>query len=406
MTMRRGRASIRAGCAPHAVRPPPSTWACCSSSPRSPRPSRAAAWAATLVSSTARLVDCIAGGGCDNGGGSPAAGPVTATPPGTLEARLERLAEFAGGAGPLGAPAPDGGGTLARGDRAAAEESLGQLEFYAGLIAAGPRGACSPTSTARRRRRSPRSSTRATSPSTAARPSRRFFDVEPQPGRGVVAFDFFIPSENSDGFRGDGRPEAGTDILRSRPRAHRLARDDRDRLRDRPRRDRPVRDPHGRPVGRRRRQRAAADLAQRRPRRVGQHGRHRHRPDAADRLRVRRGRGAPRLGHPQLDLAARRQRRRRRRLRRGLRRLPDLRRLRQPGPRRPLPADPGLAVPARRRSREIARNDYQGGHNPVQGALPHCDLPNGPDLPTIGIGGHHVWDMPDLPDGPSVPGPC
>jgi hypothetical protein len=58
------------------------------------------------------------------------------------------------------------------------------------------------------------------------------------------------------------------------------------------------------------------------------------------------------------------------------------------------------------RAREIARNDYQGGHNPVQGALPRCDLPDGPDLPTIGIGGFHVWDMPDLPNGPSVPGPC
>ena len=57
-------------------------------------------------------------------------------------------------------------------------------------------------------------------------------------------------------------------------------------------------------------------------------------------------------------------------------------------------------------SREIARNDYQGGHNPVQGALPHCDLPNGPDLPAIGIGGHNIWDMPDLSDGPSIPGPC
>jgi hypothetical protein len=43
------------------------------------------------------------------------------------------------------------------------------------------------------------------------------------------------------------------------------------------------------------------------------------------------------------------------------------------------------------RAREIARNDYQGGHNPV---------------PTIGIGGFHVWDLPDLPNGPSVPGPC
>jgi hypothetical protein len=58
------------------------------------------------------------------------------------------------------------------------------------------------------------------------------------------------------------------------------------------------------------------------------------------------------------------------------------------------------------RAREIARNDYQGGHNPVQGALPRCDLPDAPDLPTIGIGGFHVSDMPDVPNGPSVPGPC
>jgi hypothetical protein len=58
------------------------------------------------------------------------------------------------------------------------------------------------------------------------------------------------------------------------------------------------------------------------------------------------------------------------------------------------------------RAREIARNDYQGGNNPVQGTLPHCDLADAPDLPTIGIGGFHVWDMPDLPNGPSVPGPC
>jgi len=57
-------------------------------------------------------------------------------------------------------------------------------------------------------------------------------------------------------------------------------------------------------------------------------------------------------------------------------------------------------------AREIARNDYQGGHNPVQGALPHCDLPDAPDLPTIGIGDFHVADLPNLPNGPSVPGPC
>ena len=44
--------------------------------------------------------------------------------------------------------------------------------------------------------------------------SRRFLTVEPVPGRGVVAFDFFIPSENSNGFAGDDRPEEGTDILR------------------------------------------------------------------------------------------------------------------------------------------------------------------------------------------------
>jgi hypothetical protein len=56
-------------------------------------------------------------------------------------------------------------------------------------------------------------------------------------------------------------------------------------------------------------------------------------------------------------------------------------------------------------SQEIARNDYQGGHNPVQGALPHCDLPDGPNLPAIGIGGFDIWDMPDVSNGPSIPGP-
>ena len=117
-------------------------------------------------------------------------------------------------------------------------------------------------------------------------------------------------------------PRGGHRRPELRPRPRRLARDDRDRLRDRARRDRPVRDAHGRPVGRRRRQRAAADLAQRRPRRVGEHGRDRHRHDQPDRLLLRRGRGAPGLGHPELDHAADHQRRRRRGLHRGRGRVP------------------------------------------------------------------------------------
>ena len=45
--------------------------------------------------------------------------------------------------------------------------------------------------------------------------SRRFFDVEPSRAAASLALDFFIPCENSDGFRGDGRPEEGTDVLSS-----------------------------------------------------------------------------------------------------------------------------------------------------------------------------------------------
>ena len=361
---------------------------------------------ATLATSTARLVDCIAGGGCDHGGGSPASGPLTATPPGTLEARLERLAEFAGGAGPLGALHRTAAEALARGDRTAAEEALVALEFYAGLIATGPRGALladlnGPSAEAFAALVAQRDMSFG-----GGETSRRYFEVEPEPGRGVVAFDFFIPSENSNGFRGDGRPEDGTDILRSELG---LA-DSRVMI---------VMDfETGRGVV------VQAETHMDGPFGVG--GANEPRP-----ISLNGDRGAwDNMGGidldqtQQIDFESGAD---------GVHLDWDILNSISPlvvsvdgdvdfeegsdgflasddfGNQGRVDRYPQIQVwqyLPDGRSREIARNDYQGGHNPVQGALPHCDMPNGPNLPTIGIGGFHVWDMPDISDGPSVPGPC
>ena len=236
--------------------------------------------------------------------------------------------------------------------------------------------------------------------------SRRYFEVEPEPGRGVVAFDFFIPSENSNGFRGDGRPEDGTDILRSELG---LA-DSRVMI---------VMDfETGRGVV------VQAETHMDGPFGVG--GANEPRP-----ISLNGDRGAwDNMGGidldqtQQIDFESGAD---------GVHLDWDILNSISPlvvsvdgdvdfeegsdgfltsddfGNQGRVDRYPQIQVwqyLPDGRSREIARNDYQGGHNPVQGALPHCDLPNGPNLPTIGIGGFHVWDMPDISDGPSVPGPC
>jgi hypothetical protein len=235
--------------------------------------------------------------------------------------------------------------------------------------------------------------------------TRRFFTVEPVAGRGVVAFDFFIPSENSNGFAGDGRGEEGTDILRddlplTRSRVMIVIDFETGRgviVQSETHLDLPGVDwaNEPRPISLNGDRGAwdnmgGIDLDQTNqidlessdgglhldwdilnsisPFAISVDGDvdfeegadgFLHSDDFGNQGRVDR--------YPQIQV---------------WQYLPD------------------------GRAREIARNDYQGGHNPVQGALPHCDLPNGPDLPTIGIGDFHIADLPDLPNGPSVPGPC
>ena len=297
--------------------------------------------------------------------------------------------------------APPGGS-----DHGATARTIGQLDFYDGFIQAGPRG---------------RLLSELNGPDAAAfaalvdrrdisvdggETSRRFFAVDPQPGRGIVALDFFIPSENSDGFRGDGRPEAGTDVLRS---------------------DLGLNDSRvmividfetGRAVI------VQSETHMDGPWGVG--GANEPRP-----ISLNGDRGAfDNMGGididqtNQIDFESDAD---------GMHLDWDILNSITPliisvdgdvdftegsdgflesddfGNQGRVDRYPQIQVwqyLPDGSSREIARNDYQGGHNPIIGALPHCDLPNGPDLPAIGIGGHNLWDMPDLSDGPSIPGPC
>ena len=295
---------------------------------------------------------------------------------------------------------------LAAGDLTGARALLDQLAFYDDFIAQGPRGALLAELNAPTEDEFDDLVDERDISVDGGETSRRFFTVDPVPGRGVVAFDFFIPSENSDGFRGDGRPEAGTDILNSDLGLNES-------------RVMIVLDYEtGRAVI------VQSETHMDGPWGVG--GANEPRP-----ISLNGDRGAwENMGGididqtNQIDLESTDD---------GLHVDWDILNSITPliisvdgdvdfeeGEDGFLTSDdftnqgrvdryPQIQVWQYRpdgTSREIARNDYQGGHNPVQGALPHCDLPNGPDLPTIGIGDFHVWDMPDLPDGPSVPGPC
>ena len=351
---------------------------------------------------------CRIGGGTD-------CGAVTASSPSpdsishqaeALDARLDDLDALSDRGGLFADLHGQAREALADGDFTTARELIGQLEFYDGFIAAGPRGGLlaelnSPTDGEFDDLVDERDIS-----VDGGETSRRFFEVEPEPGRGVVAFDFFIPSENSDGFRGDGRPEAGTDVLRS------------DLGLNESRVMVVIDYETGRAVI------VQSETHMDGPWGVG--GANEPRP-----ISLNGDRGAwDNMGGidldqtNQIDLESDGD---------GLHVDWDILNSISPfiisvdgdvdfteGEDGFLTSDdftnqgrvdryPQIQVWQYRpdgSAREIARNDYQGGRNPVQGALPHCDLPNGPDLPTIGIGDFHVWDMPDLPDGPSVPGPC
>jgi hypothetical protein len=349
---------------------------------------------ASLRTALSEQVCRIGGGRCDAG----------SEEPGGLDERLDALAPLAARGGLFADLHARAQAALASGNLTEARALLDRLAFYDGFVSAGPRGALLAELNA------------ATDFDAlveardlsvdGGETSRRFFAVDAEPGRGVLALDFFIPSENSNGFRGDGRPEEGTDILNSS-----LGLDDS--------RVMIVIDfETGRGVI------VQSETHMDGPWGVG--GANEPRP-----ISLNGDRGAwEHMGGldidmtNQIDLTSDAD---------GVHLDWDLLNSITPlaisvdgdvdfteGEDGFLGSDDFTDQGRVDRypqiqawqylpdgvSREIARNDYQGGHNPVLGALPQCDLPNGPDLPTIGIGGFHVWDMPDLPDGPSVPGPC
>lgn len=63
---------------------------------------------------------------------------------------------------------------------------------------------------------------------------------------------------------------------------------------------------------------------------------------------------------------------------------------------------PAIATYQYRPGEDPRQLNYEPGRS-VIGAVPECDLPNLPDLPKLPLGGP---DLPDLPDLPTVPGPC
>ena len=323
-----------------------------------------------------------------------------------LDEALDALEPLAGRGGLFADLHEQARAALDAGDLSSARALIDQLEFYDGFIEQGPRGGLLAELNAPTEDEFEDLVDERDISVDGGETSRRFFTVDPVPGRGVVAFDFFIPSENSNGFRGDGRPEEGTDILNT------------DLGLNESRVMIVIDYETGRAVI------VQSETHMDGPWGVG--GANEPRP-----ISLNGDRGAwDNMGGidldmtNQIDLESTDD---------GLHVDWDILNSISPliisvdgdvdfeeGEDGFLTSDdftnqgrvdryPQIQVWQYRpdgTSREIARNDYQGGHNPVQGALPHCDLPNGPDLPTIGIGDFHVWDMPDLPDGPSVPGPC
>lgn len=355
----------------------------------------------TIAGAIADEIECIVSPSTCRHGGSGGGGSQA----GALRARLDALAGLAARGGVFADLDAEARAALGRGDLAAADRALKRLEYYDGFVKAGPRGGLlgdlnSPGDTA-----FDALAKRGDIYLDGGRTSRRFFRVPPQPGRGVVALDFFIPDANSDGFRGDNRPEAGTNVLRSDlgvDKSRVMVVIDYETGRAVVTQTETNLDIHG--VG---------YANEPRPTSInGDRGQWAYQGgldvDETNQLNVHSDAGGVRLSWDMLnsisplvvsvdgDVT----------LTEGADGFLHTGDFGNQGKVDRYPEVQAWQYLPDGREREIGRNDYNGGHNPVIGALPHCDLPNLPNLPAIGIGGHNIFDLPNLPNLPSVPGPC
>jgi hypothetical protein len=142
----------------------------------------------------------IAGDACDggDGGGSPDAG--------ALQTRLNGVAPFAaltGGAlEELSAAAQE---ALERGDLETAQELIERLELYRDLIGAGPRGETLASMVAPTDAEFADLVARGTIQLDGGASNRRYFQIPPAPGQGILAMDLFIPGSSAGPLKGDDR---------------------------------------------------------------------------------------------------------------------------------------------------------------------------------------------------------
>jgi len=141
----------------------------------------------------------IAGHGCEAGGGE-------TTSASELQSRLGDLAGLVNGSGgAIAGLAAQAQAAIDRGDLDTARKLIERLEFYRELFESGPRGqtlaALVTPSAAEFADLIDQGTIQADDDDT----NRRYFQVPPAPGQGILVMDLFIPGENAGPLKGDGR---------------------------------------------------------------------------------------------------------------------------------------------------------------------------------------------------------
>jgi hypothetical protein len=141
----------------------------------------------------------IAGQGCESGGGA-------TTSASELQSRLADLDGLVNGSGgAIANLAAQAQAAIDSGDLDTAQELIERLEFYRALFESGPRGqtlaALVTPSAAEFADLVDQGTIQADDNDT----NRRYFQVPPAPGQGILVMDLFIPGENAGPLKGDGR---------------------------------------------------------------------------------------------------------------------------------------------------------------------------------------------------------